>query len=110
MNDTSTAEIPTSASIASLAIALTLAALCLFGWRSTNHLHLLLGGLGFAIVSPIWYLSPIRWRGFFGPKGSWVTYHRTFGPWAGLQSLIGYACIAAAIVLWLWRLLGLLRV
>jgi len=102
-------KIPTAASIASLAISLTLSALCLFGWWSTGHLHQLLAGLGFAILSPVWYASPIRWRSFFESNGRRVTYPHRFRPWEGLASLIGSVCLVAALLLWLVRLTGLLR-
>ncbi|MCE5231679.1 MAG: hypothetical protein ABFC67_04490 [Mizugakiibacter sp.] len=101
MKDKETIEIPKSASVASLAIALLTAVILFIAWGYTGRAPFLVAGIGFIVVSPIWFLSPIDYRTLFGPVGGRTTYHRKFTPAQGLLSLVGYAMIFASIVIWL---------
>lgn len=103
MEDRQLPNIPRIASATSLALALALALSFLFAWYMTRQTHFLLAGLGFALVSPIWYRSPISFRSLFRPIGSRLTYKHTFTPIDGLLSLAGYAAILAGFVLWALR-------
>ena len=103
MSDQQSSSIPKTASAASLALAVTLALSFLAIWYITSQTHFLLMGLGFALVSPIWYCSPISFRSLFLPIGTKPTYKHKFTPIDALLSLGGYATILVGLALWALR-------
>ena len=103
MSDQQPSSIPRAASAASLALAVMLALSFLVTWYMTSQTHFLLLGLGFALVSPIWYRSPIFLRYISLPMGSSPVYKQEFTPIEGLLSLAGYATISIGLVLWALR-------
>jgi hypothetical protein len=59
-----------------------------------------MAAIGFALVAPIWFRAPIRWRGFFESPQGLVTYRRRFSALDGVLSIGGYLLIVLAVVVW----------
>ena len=100
MHDQDESVIPKSASRASLGIAWLAATACLVAWSQTDRTPFLIAGIGFLVVSPIWYLSPPNFRAvFFGPLLGPIMYRRRFSNSEGLLALTGYAMLLTALVM-----------
>jgi hypothetical protein len=100
MSDRDVVEIPKAASLISLSIALSAAAGLSLAWWSDRSLPFALGAIGFLLVSPLWFLSPIRFRFMREPMGARASYRRKLTPFQAILSLVGYATILAALVAW----------
>lgn len=98
------AGVPRLAATFSLAIALLAAAGLFLAWWNTHRLPFVVAAVGFLLVSPLWFLSPIDFRSLLGPLGSRATYRRRLTATQGLLALTGYTTLLAAIVLWLTQL------
>jgi hypothetical protein len=104
VSDDQVADMRKRDSLVSVALALAAAALLFIAWRRTDDPSPLLGGVGFLVVSPLWYRAPINFRkAFSSPIFSGTTYPATFGPLESVLSLVGYLTIAAAVLMWFYR-------
>ncbi len=103
MNEYETSKIPAVDAYGSLGLALAAAAVCAYLYGTTTKIYYLLGGVGFVIISPIWFHAPIKFKKFFGPLKNRIVYRRKFSTTQGLLSLIGYAILVVAACLGLYE-------
>jgi hypothetical protein len=95
------ASVPIAASLLSMALMLGASMGCLFAGHATGARSYVLAGIGFLVLAPLWYRSPISIRAMLSPIGSRLTPCRQFSWIDTLLALVGYLLVLAAIPLWL---------
>jgi hypothetical protein len=92
---TSTAE-----SIFSLALMLGASGGFFFAWREAGSASYLVAGLGFLVLAPLWYRSPISFKALFlAPLSGRVTPRRSFQRIDIWLAFVGYTLILVALSL-----------
>jgi hypothetical protein len=72
-------------------------------WQVTGSSAFLVAAMGFAVLAPLWYRSPVSFSALRQPLGTRLTRTRAFTTADKLFTLIGYGLVLAAIGLYLLR-------
>ena len=95
--------VSTASSIFSLVLMLGASGGCFFAWRETSLASYLVASLGFLVLAPLWYRSPVSVKAFFlAPFSGRLTPRRPFQMIDILSAFIGYALLLVALSLWLF--------
>ena len=87
-------------SVVSMSLMLAASAGCFFAWREAGSGSYLAASLGFLVLSPLWYRSPLSTKALFlAPLGGRVTPRRSFHGVDTLLAFTGYTLILVALII-----------
>ena len=75
---------------------------CFVAWWVYGAASFLIASLGFLVLAPLWFRSPVYFTTFFGAKGDRPTPRHRMTKLDLLLVLLGYTFILAAIALGIW--------
>ena len=101
MTEPSSPSVSVAASLFSMALMLVASACCLFAWRATGRTSCIVAGVGFVVLAPLWYRSPVSVKALLGPLGSRLTPRQKFSWLDIMLTFTGYPLLLVAIGLWL---------
>ena len=102
MSESQGPTISVASSLFSLVLMLAASAWCFIAWKGSGTVAYLVASLGFLVLAPLWYRSPMSIKALFGPIGGRLTPRRRFSKVDILLTFGGYALVLFAISLMLF--------
>ena len=102
MNDETQSARSRSEAVFSLAFVLLAAAASCIAWRVVGSLSYLIAAVGFVVLAPLWYRSPVSSSALRGPFGTRLTPRRNFTTLDKLCTFIGYGLLLTAVNLYIF--------